>query len=138
MIVAEGAATSDGWEAGLWGSASAAATPSPYGNGIIIGDFNGDGRDDFMMQDISNYSWLLGISDGSAFNVSPMKNGGGPFTAGWGYEYVADFDGDGDEELLAQLGGSSQWALVEHDERLGTKSTLVGLSFSPTATVALI
>ena len=134
LLVAEKAATGAGWEVGAWGSTTLATTPSPTSpNGVIVGDFNGDGREDVMILVLPSYTWLLGISDGTLFHVTELKTNGNPFSAGWGHVYVGDFDGDGDEELIGKVNGGTNWVLVEYDGVTGvSKSTTVGVpGFAP-------
>jgi hypothetical protein len=72
--------------------------PYPFPNSLVVGDFNGDGRQD------------LAVTDSASNNVSVLLgNGGGAFTTAAGSPYavgidptflvVADFNGDGIEDL---------------------------------------
>jgi hypothetical protein len=69
------------------------------------GDFNGDGKTDYMY----NYGgWYVALSNGSGFaaptlwlpNTGPSGN-----TYNAGYQYVADFNGDGKADYMYNYGG---------------------------------
>lgn len=67
----------------------------------VIGDFNGDGRADYM---VNFWGWQVALSNGSGFDPPALwlANGEGPGGATWAYPYraVADFDGDGQDDWM--------------------------------------
>jgi len=72
-------------------------------NGIAVGDFDGDGRLDFITINASTLSFYKGAGDGNYGN--PVNQ---PITAGLGQAMAADFNGDGklDLAVVPTLGGS--------------------------------
>jgi hypothetical protein len=78
----------------------------------VVGDFDGDGRDELLVLAATNGWSHLMRWDGSAWQYLWGNNGGGQIGA-WNINAVdryvaADFDGDGKAELLAVAG--DQWA----------------------------
>jgi hypothetical protein len=75
--------------------------PSPYsGNiSILVGDFNGDGKADLAVANLSGVSILLGNGDGT---FQPPESVSGVT----GLLALADFNGDGKADLAVAGGGS--------------------------------
>jgi len=70
------------------------------GNYIVYGDFNGDGIRDYW----GAYDRLYkGIKNGSFPNLKPDTN---YYTEGLGYRFVADYNGDGYDDMLQQWSGA--------------------------------
>ena len=73
----------------------------------LIGDFNGDGKADYMW----NYSgWHVALSNGNGFDTPQtwLLNSGGPNgcqTYNANYQYVADFNGDGKTDYMWNYNG---------------------------------
>jgi hypothetical protein len=69
----------------------------------VSADLNGDGNLDLMVATTSGYQVLLGKGDGT-FTISPgVKTGGGAFVP----FQVADFNGDGNPDVLGAVGTQS-------------------------------
>ncbi|GJL61397.1 MAG: hypothetical protein NPIRA04_00510 [Nitrospirales bacterium] len=71
-----------------------------------VGDFNGDGKHDWMYL---NGDWYVMLSTGSSFQY-PSKWLSGSGTYNPGHQYVADFNGDGKQDWM-YLNGSWRVAL---------------------------
>jgi len=84
----------------------------------VVGDFNGDGRDDLAAFDATNPAdkqWQVSLSTGVSFqsveawatqsSISPVA---GSIVAG-------DFNGDGRDDLLFRKSGTSNWAIAISD-----------------------
>ncbi|MBO9532308.1 MAG: VCBS repeat-containing protein [Solirubrobacteraceae bacterium] len=72
------------------------------------GDFNGDRRDDLIVQDPATATYRVATSTGSALS------GAGTWLSGWGYNAqadVGDFNGDGKDDLISP-GSSSNYAVA--------------------------
>ena len=74
------------------------ASPDSWRDGIV-GDFNGDGRDDIAEYQPSTGTWEVLLSTGNGFNRSEFYD----FSVEnpqWGAFHVGDFDGDGNDDIL--------------------------------------
>ncbi|MHA6194443.1 DUF4347 domain-containing protein [Pseudomonas wadenswilerensis] len=102
-----------------------ASSPSPgalaYINRLVVGDFNNDGRDDILYQSSDNlWRFAAGNANGtftiSAQNASPFAGLtlADNATSGNLY-YAADFDGDGDVDLLYAAPSSATHTLYRND-----------------------
>jgi hypothetical protein len=87
---------------------SAALQFATYGTGsepyaVAVGDFNGDGKLDLVVPNVSatTVSILLGNGDGTFQSQSPYQAGYGPIAVG-----VADFNGDGKLDLAVVNNGN--------------------------------
>jgi hypothetical protein len=84
-----------------------AATWSEEGRGAVVGDFNGDGRDDVVLQGAAapDGSYVMfGSASGGFLNAVAVTNAGGMSYDRWAATrrtpYAGDFDGDGRDDLL--------------------------------------
>lgn len=100
--------------AGTFVAASSASFPAPAaGTRMVVGDFDNDGDTDILYQTGANGSaWAYARSDGGgSFTLmslasSPFAGLTLPDSVGNNY-YVADFDGDGDLDVLAAVSGTT-------------------------------
>jgi beta-glucanase (GH16 family) len=108
-----------GWDGSAWqyvwgngGSNLVGLWQMSSSDRFVVGDFDGDGRDELLVI-AANHGWShLMRWDGSAWQYMWGNNGNG-LIGGWSVQapdrfVAADFDGDGKAELLALAGG--QWA----------------------------
>ena len=63
-----------------------------------LGDFNGDGQDDLVFRDASDYGLSFFLMRGTSHEVHSYT--GAPPSAAWSMETIGDFDGDGKDDLL--------------------------------------
>lgn len=78
----------------------------------LVGDFNGDGKVDYMYY---NNGWYVALSNGSSFNTPTLwlsNNGPTGETSNPGYQLFGDFNGDGKIDYLYNRDG---WYLARND-----------------------
>ncbi|MBP7352984.1 MAG: DUF4347 domain-containing protein [Comamonas sp.] len=101
-------------DGGTFVAASSAAFPAPAGGSrMVVGDFDGDGDADILYQTGSNGSaWAYARSGGNG-NFTLLTLASSPFAgltlpdnSGNNY-FVADFDGDGDLDILSTVSGQT-------------------------------
>ena len=73
----------------------------------IVGDFNGDGRDDIAGRNTATGEWRLGISTGSTFTDVTWGEAWNT-NVPWTEVQVGDFNGDGRDDIYALASGSMQ------------------------------
>jgi hypothetical protein len=73
----------------------------------IIGDFDGDDRDDIAQFHPSNGTWWVSRSTGSALSTSLWAD----FSTarGWSFQAAGDFDGDGRADAMNMHSNGSWW-----------------------------
>ncbi|MFD2641623.1 DUF4347 domain-containing protein [Pseudomonas japonica] len=111
-------------------SQSSANFPSPgIGSRMVVGDFDRDGDADILYQTAGNTSpWGYYRSNGDgtftnvSFGSSPFAGLALPDHAGNNY-YVADFDGDGDLDILAAVSTATGTYLRNDGASFSTQST---------------
>ncbi|MCR9092973.1 MAG: VCBS repeat-containing protein [bacterium] len=79
----------------------------------LIGDFDGNGRSDYLFKETGGGDWYVALSSGNSFHTPTLWLGevdapGFP-TFNRGYQYVADFDGDGADDYLWKREGVDEW-----------------------------
>ena len=97
----------------LWlgnnGGPNGAQTYQPSAGYHFVGDFNGDGKSDFLY----NYAgWHVALANGTGFDAPTLwlGNNGGPtgaqtYQPSTGYHFVGDFNGDGKSDFLYNYAG---------------------------------
>ncbi len=93
-----------GWQQNVFPAGKAWTT-------LVVGDFNGDRRQDLAARDLGTGRWQVALSTGSGFVSSDW---GGAWSPGAGYSDVraGDFDGDGRTDIAGRdASGSWQVAL---------------------------
>ena len=94
----------------IWSDASITTGGEPW---LVAGDFNGDGRDDALIQTAAAFH--VGISDGSIFNFHTVQS----LPGAWLDIQVGDVDGDGDEELVGWNASANAWQVARFNEFSG-------------------
>jgi len=84
---------------------------------FLVGDFNGDGRDDLWVKELGVDRWSIAVSDGSRFNVSGAA--AAITTSSFATPYMGDLDGDGGKEVLGWNGAAGRWDVLKYDDRSG-------------------
>jgi hypothetical protein len=76
------------------------------GNRTLVGDYDGDGRQDVLVIVQSEARWHLALSSGVSFSPFPEV------LTGWGtgtHEVVGDLDGDGRDDVVVIYFDGTQW-----------------------------
>ncbi len=135
----------DGWLTALLGTANGGLTNSAANTSNFItsdwrfagaGDFNGDGRADFLLRHDGGQltEWLATPSGGFANNGA---NASIFFTTDWTVAGTGDFNGDGrDDILLRQDGGQLTEWLGTADGSFTDNSANASIFFTPEWTIA--
>lgn len=86
-----------------------------YNDQYLIGDFNGDGKDDLMALNTNGWMQVMTFSNGHWVYYSGISNGDiGPAPIDVNNQYaVGDFDADGQDELFVMNDNSDETDLVE-------------------------
>ncbi|MFJ4375476.1 DUF4347 domain-containing protein [Pseudomonas japonica] len=117
-------------DGGTFSSQSSANFPAPgFNSRMVVGDFDRDGDADILYQTAgsgSPWGYYRSNGDGTFTNVSfgssPFAGLALPDHAGNNY-YVADFDGDGDLDILAAVSGGTGTYLRNDGASFSTQST---------------
>jgi hypothetical protein len=81
----------------------------------LVGDYNGDGRDDFLSSIPGQTAAGVALSNAEGFGASSSWTTSGSGSQGW---YVGDFNGDGRSDIFAVVSGVSGARMLLSD---GTK-----------------
>ena len=73
----------------------------------LVGDFDGDGNDDFAAYDETTGFWWVSHSTGTKFN--PQRWAINSEKAGWAPQMVGDFTGDGKDDIVSYHQASGTW-----------------------------
>ncbi|RLS51881.1 MAG: DUF3987 domain-containing protein [Planctomycetota bacterium] len=90
---------------------SSLVDPFPPGSWerFLPGDFNGDGRTDMAGRLSSDGSWWISLVNGSGVYQSATRWGAWSTSATWSDPLVADFDGDGRDDLAGRVSNGDWW-----------------------------
>jgi len=83
------------------------------------GDFDGDGRIDLLTRDSGTDNWLK-VSFNGLVLTSEHWNRWNAYSDHWSAATALDFDGDGDNDLIARDPTTGDWWLTDYE---GTRST---------------
>ena len=89
------------WHWSNYGSSSAGNGIYPYRNNFIVGDFDGDGKDELLGNDINGWTTLFKFNNGNwQWTWSDNGNASHPIRPYKDKFYAGDFNGDGKDELF--------------------------------------
>ncbi len=86
-----------------------------------VGDFNKDGKTDILGRNRTTGRWMVGISNGTHFVISPWANTPASI---WVDVLVGDFTGDGRTDLVGRVSSTGRWQLLR-----STGSSFASASF---------
>ncbi|MTI67726.1 MAG: DUF2334 domain-containing protein [Firmicutes bacterium] len=85
----------------------------------LVGDFNGDGKDDILIWDALSGNWRVALSDGTKFVPDPINNTNSwlrPWAVGtYWTPLVGDFNGDGKDDILVVIKDTGEWQIALSD-----------------------
>lgn len=97
---------------------------------LLVGDFNGDGRDDIAGM-AHNGTWWVGLSDGNRFNFSaPWAAWSASFV--WNRLLIGDFNDDGRDDIAGFAINGSWWVGLSDGARFNTADAWAGWSLPAT------
>lgn len=130
--------TGSGWVGQDWGAGGKTGYWSGYNKASsqsfhFTGDFNSDGKADFMYWEPTG--WRVLLSSGSGWIAQEWGNGGGVgywtgYTSSANYQsfhFPGDFKGRGKADLMYWAGGTSGWRLLFNDGLRTVSSITEGL-----------
>ena len=82
--------------------------PAQFAARAVVGDFNGDGKQDLLTNLSGSSTWSLCPSTGTDFACTSLT--GMPNTSSENF-FVGDFNGDGLSDVLVNMGSGQQWYL---------------------------
>lgn len=76
---------------------------------VLVGDFNGDGRDDLAGRNLATGEWVVSLSgaNGTATNTKVWTRWSPSVV--WHDVRIGDFNGDGRADLIGRVGTSGEW-----------------------------
>lgn len=95
----------------------------------LVGDFNGDGKDDIIAWNTTYGDWQVAFSDGTKFIPQGSWLKSWAIGTGWKAR-VADFSGNGKDDLLVVDTTHGDWQIALNT---GNKFTTTGMPFKPWA-----
>ena len=78
---------------------------------VMVGDFNGDGRDDIVGRVAHNGDWWVAQSTGSGFTNTKWTRWSTNVT--WTDVMVGDFNGDGRDDIVGRVGQNGDWWVAQ-------------------------
>ena len=82
--------------------------PAQFAARAVVGDFNGDGKQDLLTNIAGSSAWSLCPSTGTDFACTSLS--GMPNVSSERF-FVGDFNGDGLSDVLVNMGSGQQWYL---------------------------
>ena len=82
-----------------------------------LGDFDGDGKTDVLTRDSVVGTWHVALMDGKTVTTAGTGNADLTTNLDWGLAAIADFDGDGADDLLLRHATTHRWWLYLMDGR---------------------
>ena len=101
---------------------------------VMVGDFNGDGREDVIGRHAVSGEWWVSLSDATGNTGKNIYWGRWSPTANWTSVMVGDFNGDGRDDVVGRVASTGEWWIMRSNAAGTGSSNLYWGKWSPNVT----